>query len=166
MSSHLVGEDVNRCLICLLQRKDLSVAGELFIGGHSGVRARGRVVGLVGLFLEGTREHVLQLLDFGAEGTDLVVQFKHGLFTKFLMPGPLVHTLEPFVLVAPLRAISMKVPGSTPAFLVATGSNGPRIRRQGVWGRRRSRFSSIDRVWCTSSAHGRWRRKCTRRKIH
>ena len=161
MSSHLVGEDVNRCLVCLVQLIDLSVAGEL-----SGARARGRVVGLVGLFLEGIREHVLQQLDFGAEGTDLVVQFKHGLFTKFLMSGPLVHTLEPFVLVAPFRAISVKVPGLTPAFLVAAGSNGPRIGRQGVWGWYKISFSTIDWVWSSCSAHSRWWWKRTRRKVH
>ena len=176
MSSHLVGEDVNRCLICLVQRIDLSVAGELFIGGHSGVRGhggirglvsvRGRVVGLVGLFLEGIREHVLQLLDFGAEGTDLVVQFKHGLFTKFLMSGPLVHTLEPFVLVAPFRAIAMKVPRVTPAFLVSAGSNGPRIGRQGVWGWYKISLSTIDWVWSSCSAHSRWWWKRSRRKVH
>ena len=166
MSSHLVEEDVNRCLICLVQRIDLSVAGELFIGGHSGVRARGRVVGLVGLFLEGTREHVLQLLDFGAEGTDLVVQFKHGLFTKFLMSGPLVHTLEPFVLVAPFRAIAVKVPGVTPAFLVSAGSNGPRIGRQGVWGWYKISLSTIDWVWSSCSAHSCWWWKRSRRKVH
>ena len=165
MSSHLVEEDVNRCLICLVQRIDLSVAGELFIGGHSGVRARGRVVGLVGLFLEGTREHVLQLLDFGAAGTDLVVQFKHGLFTKFLMSGPLVHALEPFVLVAPFRAIAVKVPGVIPAFLVSAGSDGPRIGRQGVWGWYKISLGTID-FWSSCSAHSRWWWKRSRRKVH
>ena len=170
MSSHLVGEDVNRCLICLLQRIDLSVAGELFNGGQSGVRGhvsgRGRVVGLVGLFLEGIREHVLQLLDFGAEGADLVVQFKHGLFTKFLMSGPLVQTLEPFVLVAPFRAIAMKVSSVTPAVRVSAGSDAPRIRRQGVWGWYKISPGTIDRIWSSCNAHSRWWWKRTRRKVH